>query len=176
MCDKAVRDELYMLKDVPFCLKTEVCKKVVEKITYFLGHVPDHFKTQEMCNKAVYIPSYNLKPIPDDCFRGLMKQEIETWDGIRSHKPCMMLFVFHHLRTQEMCNKVMCIEPYSLEFVPDYFKTQEMCNEVVRKEPYTLRYIPGHRRTQEICDEALRTIFPIFHYFCFIQKTYAVRQ
>lgn len=105
-----------------------------------------------------------------------MKQEIETWDGIRSHKPCMMLFVFHHLRTQEMCNKVMCIEPYSLEFVPDYFKKQEMCNEVVRKEPYTLRYIPGHRRTQEICDEALRTIFPIFHYFCFIQKTYAVRQ
>ena len=67
-----------------------------------------------------------------------------------------------------MCNEVVCIEPYSLEFVPDYFKTQEMCNEAVRKEPYTLRYIPGHRRTQEICDDALRTIFPIFHYFCFI--------
>ena len=36
-----------------------------------------------------------------------------------------------HLKTQEMCNEAVRIEPYSLEVVSGHFKTQEMCNEAV---------------------------------------------
>ena len=31
-----------------------------------------------------------------------------------------------HLKTQEMCDKAVCIEPCSLAFVPDHFKTEKM--------------------------------------------------
>ena len=106
-----------------------------------------------MCNKAVCIPPYKLKLMPDDHFKNLMKQEIETWDGITCYRLCMMLFVPDRLRTQEMCNKVVCMDPYSLEFVPDRFKIEEMCNKAVRREPYTLRYVPDHLKTQEMCNE-----------------------
>ena len=161
ICDKAVRDDSYTLKDVPYCLKTEkMCKKVVEKMPYYLGHVPNHFKTEEMCNKAVCIPLYNLKAITDDCFKNLMKQEKETWDGITCHRLCIMFFVPDRLRTQKMCNKAVCIDPCSLEFTADQFKTQKMCNKAVRRELYTLRYVSDHLGTQEMCDEAVLIIFP----------------
>ena len=35
--------------------------------------------------------------------------------------------VSDHLKTQEMCNEAMNIEPDSLAYVPDRLKIQEMC-------------------------------------------------
>ena len=71
-------------------------------MSYQLGHVLDHFKTEAMCNKAVHKPPYNLKPIPDDCFKNLMKQEIETWDGITCYRLCMMFFVPNFKDTRDV--------------------------------------------------------------------------
>ena len=42
-------------------------------------------------------------------------------------------FVPDHLKTQEMCNKAVRIEPCSLAFIPDYLKTQKMWDDAVRK-------------------------------------------
>ena len=36
------------------------------------------------------------------------------------------------LKTQEMWDEALHMDPHLLEFVPDYLKTQEMCNETVR--------------------------------------------
>ena len=64
--------------------------------------------------------------------------------------------------TQEICNKVVHIEPRSLEFVPDLFKTEEMCNEAVEADPYTLRYVPVHLRTQEMCIKVVeKYLYPL---------------
>ena len=87
---------------------------------------------------AVCMPPYILKSIPDNFFKGLMKQRIETCDGMTYYRLCMMFFVPDRLRTQEMCNKPVCMDPYSLEFGTDCFKTDEMCNKAVRREIYTL--------------------------------------
>ena len=38
-----------------------------------------------------------------------------------------------HLKTQEISNGAVLIEPYSLEVLPDHLKTQEMCNELVHR-------------------------------------------
>ena len=40
-----------------------------------------------------------------------------------------------YLKTQEMCDKAVRMEPYSLEFVPDHLKAQEMCNEATCDNP-----------------------------------------
>ena len=35
------------------------------------------------------------------------------------------------LKTQEMCDEAVRIEPRSLSFVPDHFKTEDLCIKVV---------------------------------------------
>ena len=51
------------------------------------------------------------------------------------------------LKTQEICDEAVRIEPCSRRFVPNCFKTQEICNEAVRREPYTLEFVPDHIKT-----------------------------
>ena len=57
-----------------------------------------------------------------------------------------------NLKTQEMYNKTVHIEPHLLAYVPDHFKKQEMCDKTVTRNPYTPRFIPDHLKTQEMCD------------------------
>ena len=47
-----------------------------------------------------------------------------------------------HLKTQEMCNEAVRIEPNSLPYVTDQYKTEAMCSEAVRNKPYTLLFVP----------------------------------
>ena len=61
--------------------------------TFFL--VSDHFKTKELCIKALEVDPWSLHDIPD------------------------------YLKTQEMCDKAVKDDPSSLQFVPDWFFTQE---------------------------------------------------
>ena len=68
-----------------------------------------------------------------------------------------------HLKTQEMCNEAVRINPLSLTYVSDRFKTQEMCLEVVRNMACMLLFVTDHLRTQEMCNEIMRTIPKAFH-------------
>ena len=62
-----------------------------------------------------------------------------------------------HLKTQEMCNEAVRIEPTLLVFVPDRFKKQEMCNEAECNWPWP-SFIHDHIRTQETCNELMHAI------------------
>ena len=55
-----------------------------------------------------------------------------------------------HLKTQEMCDKTVCMGPYSLVFVPDCFKTERTCNEEVRREPGALDCVPDHLKHEDV--------------------------
>ena len=49
MCEKAVEDGPWHLKNVPDHFKTQgMCKKAVKKDPWQLYDVPDHLKTQKM--------------------------------------------------------------------------------------------------------------------------------
>ena len=60
-----------------------------------LFFIPDHLKTQEMCNKEVDIKPHFLVLVPD------------------------------RLRAEEMCNKAVCKYPWLLKYLPDWFVTQQ---------------------------------------------------
>ena len=60
-----------------------------------------------------------------------------------------LFFISDHLKTQEMCNEEVDIEPRLLALVPDHLKTEEICNKAVRRKLYTLRYVPDWFVTQE---------------------------
>ena len=61
----------------------------------WIYHVPDHIKTQEICNEVV------------------------------STYPCLLEHVSDHLKTQEMCNKAFWEDTISLQYIPDWFVTQQ---------------------------------------------------
>ena len=73
-----------------------------------LRHIPDKFKTQEICEKALEQDSWQLENVPD------------------------------YFKTQDMCIEAVEDEPHPLLYVPDHFKTQGMCIEAVEKYPILL--------------------------------------
>ena len=56
-----------------------------------------------------------------------------------------------NLKTQEMRNEAMCVEPYSSAFVPNCFNTQKMCDKAIEIDPFTLWYVSDNLKTQEMC-------------------------
>ena len=68
----------------------------------------------------------------------------------------LMMVVPDHIKTQELFNEAVHIEPGPLAYAPDHLKTQEMCNEAVTHNPYVLRFVPDHLKTQEMYDEVVR--------------------
>ena len=60
-----------------------------------------------------------------------------------------------HLKTQEMCNKAVDLNPRALIHVPDRFITQEMCDDAVDSWGYAILNVPDRFKTQEICNKAV---------------------
>ena len=75
-----------------------MCNKVVEKKTWMLWDVPDHFKTQEMCNDV-------MRALPNAWFRRIPDR----------------------FKTQDMCKKALKKDPRMLKYVPDHFKAGLVC-------------------------------------------------
>ena len=73
----------------------EIYNDIMRIIPNALHHIPDRFKTQEMCNKAVEKDPWQLKDVPN------------------------------HFKTEEMCNKAVRHYLFFLQFVPDWFATQQ---------------------------------------------------
>ena len=66
MCDKAGKDDLWVLEDVSDHFKTqEICERVVENKPETFQFIPNHFKTQEICDKAIKDDSSSLQYVPD---------------------------------------------------------------------------------------------------------------
>ena len=62
----------------------------------------------------------------------------------------------HLLKTEEMCNEIMCTIPDSFHLIPDRFKTQELCIRGTEVDPWALRFVPDHLKIQKMCDDAVR--------------------
>ena len=45
-----------------------MCKHAVEKLSYLLRYVSDHYKTQQMCDEAILENVRTLKSVPD-CYK-----------------------------------------------------------------------------------------------------------
>ena len=44
---------------------------------------------------------------------------------------------------------------YWINTVLDHFQTQEMRDKEIKKDPWSLLYIPDHLKTQEICNKTV---------------------
>ena len=60
------------------------------------------------------------------------------------------------LKTNNMCEKSVTFNPYTLEFVPDDLKTKRMCKKFVEKNLLRLKFVSDYFKTQNICDKAVK--------------------
>ena len=132
-----------MMRHDPDHFKTqEMCDKAVGKDPRMMGHVPDHVKTQEMCNKAVEKDPLMMRHVPDH-----FKSQ-EMCDKAVEEDPCMMGHAPDRFKTQGMCIKAVEKASWVLCHVPDQYKKQEICVKAVGKGPFTLQYVPDWFVTQ----------------------------
>ena len=86
-------------------------------MTSWIVTIPDHLKTQEMCDETVHTEPLSLAYVPDK-----YKMQ-EMWDKVVRNKLCMLLFIPDHFWTQEICKEIMCTMPDAFHCILDCFKT-----------------------------------------------------
>ena len=62
------------------------------------------------------------------------------------------------IKTQEMCNEAVRIDPWLLHDVSDYLKTQEMCNEAIKKASWLLFDVPDRFRNLRMSIRAIHSL------------------
>ena len=75
----------------------------------------------------------------------LFKKHV-PWKWLVYIKPSFLTLATDDLKTQEMCNEAVRIDPLLMYDVRDYLKTQEMCNEAIKKAPWLLFDVPDRFR------------------------------
>ena len=70
-------------------------------------------------------------------------------------RPNSVALVPDALKTEGICDKVVCREPWALKFVAENLQTQEMCKSVVEENQRLLKYVPDRFKSKEICDKAV---------------------
>ena len=73
-------------------------------------------------------------------------------------RPSFLTLVPDDLKTQEMFNEALLIDPWLLYDVPDYLKTQEMYNEANERAPWLLFDVPYNFRNLRM---SIRAIHPL---------------
>ena len=128
-----------MLKYTPRVQETY--DEVVAPNPRILRHVSDHFKSQEMCEKAERMHSDS--------------KQFRTPYGLLLYIPSILFFNPDYLEMEGMCIEPVEKNPWGLDDVPDDLKTQEMCNKAVARSPYMLEQVPDHCKSQEMCEKAV---------------------
>ena len=101
------------LREIPEHLKTQaVCDEAVRRVPYSLLYIPNHFKTQEICEEAMHV------------------------------RPATFFLTPDRFKTQEMYIRAVKVEPRDVYDAPNHFKTQEMCDKAVRDYLFSLRFVP----------------------------------
>ena len=124
----------------------EARNEEVSRDPRFLEFLPDHFKTQEMCIKALEVNPWLLKYVPDNL------KTRETNEKAVNIEPWLLAYVPNNLKTQEMCKKAVGEDTNMLKYIPDQYIIQEMC---ARDCPWPIGHEPDHFKAQEMCTRVL---------------------
>ena len=103
-----------------------MCNKAILGNDGALKSVPDCYKNQEMCNKAVD----NVLEFVRECFMTL-----KICDKAVNTDPSTIKFFPKCFMTQEMYDKTVRMF-FAFDSIPNQYKTQEMCDSVVSKDPF----------------------------------------
>ena len=108
---------------VPECYKTQkICDKAVDRHPSTIKFVPECYKNQQMCYKAVNRCFFVFDSIPDQ----YKTQEI--CDIVVSLYPFLIVYCPDKYKTKKICHVDDCL--VALEFIPDWFVSSKMIKKL----------------------------------------------
>ena len=118
----------------------------LKKLPYLLRFVPNQYKIQQICYKAILERGGALKSVLNQ-----KNQEVCN-KADDNHPECY--------KTQTMHDKVVDTYPFTIKFVPKCHKTQEMCKKAVNRSfLYLILFLIGMKLKKCGTEFFLRILF-----------------
>ena len=111
--------------------------------------VPDCYKNQETCDKAVDNYPHAIKFVSEYC------KTQKMCDKIADNHPSAMQFLAECYKKQQMCYKTVNTCFFVFNCIPDQYETQEICDIALSLYPFLIIYCPDQYKTQIMCDESV---------------------
>ena len=99
-------------------VKLKQCVSIQPK-PFLIRYVPDQYKAQQMCGKAILENGETLMP------------------------------VLYCYKNQQMCDKAADTYPHALYILSECYKTHNMCNKAADTHTSTIQFVPECYKTQE---------------------------
>ena len=122
-------------------------KHAAKNLPYLLRYVADHYKTQNMCDKAIPENDETFKSV-SDCYRS---QEMCS----KSVNNCPQASKFVPDCLKNMFDKAVNIYISTTKFVPKCYEIQQMCNLAVNRCFFVFDSILDWYKAQEMCDRVV---------------------
>ena len=94
--------------------------KVVDSYSHALEFVPDCYITQDTCDKAIYNHSCILKK------KKKKKERLKKSDKALNGFFLAFFKIFGLYNTQEMCDRIISDDSFSLTYVPDKYDSKNV--------------------------------------------------
>ena len=150
-------DQCFCISDVPEKYLTyDICIKKVKMYSDNIKYVPDHLKTQELCNIAIfdgfYVDYCNcISYIPDKFITKEICEE-SLW---KEEEP--LLTLPEKFITMELCYDAICNNGEDIMNVPYKYITKDLCEQYVKNEWNNIIDIPYKYLTKELYNLGIKS-------------------
>ena len=153
-----VMENVIISKFAPDHLITKkVCKHAVKKLPFEIRYVPDWYKTQKICDKAIL----NCEEFSASIFYVFLKNKKETDVYVKNVETLESVPDFY--KNQQMCDKAVDNYLHALKFVPNCCITQKIYEKAVNIYHFITQFVSDCYKTQEMCDKPVNRCFlPFF--------------
>jgi hypothetical protein len=153
LAEKLVKEDGNNLKSVPEQLVTEpLCKIAVSGENgkgAALEHVPEHFKTPELCDAAMrQDPAQAFLYVPD------MAKTPEMCDKAVSAAGENLQRIPKDKMGKALCEKAVKSFNKGLANVPEELRDAALCLTAIKIDGTNLQYVPNNLKTKALCTEA----------------------
>jgi hypothetical protein len=140
-------------------------------------HVPDEYKTEELCLTAM-VAYYNiLEFIPNhfktsEFYLKYVKKDVNSRttlyripEEFKTEEVCLLSieksensfeYTPDHFKTEEFNMKALKINNYAFVYMKNHHRTEKLCLEAVKLNEYLIRFVPHKLKTREICEIAVK--------------------
>lgn len=88
--------------------------------------------------------------------------ECAILEGKIERDSAILQFAQNNLKTINMCQIAVKIDPLMIEFVPDDMKTSQMCHDAVKIISRLLEFVPNNIKTYKMCKHAVKQDSTLF--------------
>lgn len=136
LCYYALNKDIHVLQFIPIELRNmDMYKILANNNGTNLRHIPDSYKTKEICNLAIINTPYAIEFIPDS------KKTTELYKLLLSHNGIHIIYIPEKDRSYELCKIAVENNLHAITFVPKNMINIELCKICLNKDIKAFWYL-----------------------------------